>query len=44
MLDKGVPRTLGLKDIISKYVDYQQEIIIRRTQFELDKAEKEYIS
>ena len=40
MLDKGVPRTLGLKDIISKYVDYQQEIIIRRTQFELDKAEK----
>ena len=40
MLDKGVPRTLGLKDIISKYVDYQQEVIIRRTQFELDKAEK----
>lgn len=40
MLDKGVPRTLGLKDIISKYIDYQQEIIIRRTQFELDKAEK----
>ena len=40
MLDKGVPRTLGLKDIISKYVDYQQEVIIRRTQFEFDKAEK----
>ena len=40
MLDKGVPRTLGLKDIISKYVDYQQEVIIRRNQFELDKAEK----
>ena len=40
MLDKGVPRTLGLKDIISKYIDYQQEVIIRRTQFELDKAEK----
>lgn len=40
MLDKGVPRTLGLKDIISKYVDYQQEVIIRRTQYELDKAEK----
>ena len=40
MLDKQTPRTLGLKDIISKYVDYQQEIIIRRTQFELDKAEK----
>ena len=40
MLDKETPRTLGLKDIISKYVDYQQEVIIRRTQFELDKAEK----
>ncbi len=40
MLDQGVPKTLGLKDIISKYVDYQKEVIIRRTQFELDKAEK----
>ena len=40
MLDKKTPRTLGLKDIIAKYVDYQQEVIIRRTQFELDKAEK----
>ena len=40
MLDKQTPRTLGLKDIISKYVDYQQEVIIRRTQFEFDKAEK----
>ena len=40
MLDKQTPRTLGLKDIISKYIDYQQEVIIRRTQFELDKAEK----
>ena len=39
MLDKGVPKTLGLKDIISKYVDYQKEIIIRRTQFDLKKAE-----
>ena len=40
MLDNGVPKTLGLKDIISKYIDYQKEIIIRRTRFELDKAEK----
>ncbi len=39
MLDQGEPKTLGLKDIISKYVDYQKEIIIRRTQFDLDKAE-----
>ena len=39
MLDNGVPRTLGLKDIISKYIDYQKEIIIRRTRFDLNKAE-----
>ena len=40
MLDNGVPKTLGLKDIISKYIDYQKEVIIRRTRFDLDKAEK----
>ena len=40
MLDQGVPKTLGLRDIVTKYVDYQKEIIIRRTKFELDKAEK----
>ena len=40
MLDNGVPKTLGLKSIISKYIDYQKEIIYRRTKFELDKAEK----
>ena len=40
MLDQGVPKTLGLKDIISKYVDYQKEIVIRRTRFDLEKDEK----
>lgn len=40
MIDNKVPRTLGLKDIISKYINYQEEVIIRRTKFELDKAEK----
>ncbi len=40
MLDNGVPKTLGLKDIISKYVNHQKEVIIRRTQFDLNKAEK----
>ncbi len=40
MLDNGVPRTLGLKDIISKYITYQKEVIIRRVRFDLDKAEK----
>ncbi len=40
MLDQGVPKTLGLKDIIVKYIDFQKEVIIRRTQFDLDIAEK----
>ena len=40
MLDEGQPKILNLKEIISKYIDYQKIVIIRRTQFELDKAEK----
>ena len=40
MLDQGVPKTLGLKEIISKYIEYQKEVIIRRTKFDLDVAEK----
>ena len=40
MLDNGIPRTLGLKSIISKYIDFQKEVIIRRTQFDLNKAEE----
>ena len=40
MIDNGTPRTLGLKDIISKYIDHQKEVIIRRTKFDLEKDEK----
>ena len=39
MLDGLTPKTLGLKDIISKYIDFQREIIIRRTKFDLEKAQ-----
>lgn len=39
MLDQGVPRTLPLKSIISKYIDHQKEVIIRRTKFDLKKSE-----
>ena len=39
MLDGLTPRTLGLKDIISKYIDHQKEVIIRRTKFDLKKSE-----
>ncbi|URA10711.1 DNA gyrase/topoisomerase IV subunit A [Thermospira aquatica] len=34
------PRVLGLKDLLQQYIDYRRLVITRRTQFELDKAEK----
>ena len=40
MLDGLTPRTLSLKSIISKYIDFQKEVIIRRTRFDLAKDEK----
>lgn len=40
MLDGLTPKTLGIKDIIAKYIDHQKEVIIRRTRFDLAKAEK----
>ena len=40
MLDGFTPRTLSLKSIISKYIDFQKEVIIRRTRFDLAKDEK----
>ena len=40
MLDDWQPKTLGLKEIISKYIDYQKEVIIRRTKYQLAQAEK----
>lgn len=40
MLDGLTPRTLGLKSIISKYIDHQKEVIIRRTKFDLAKDER----
>lgn len=40
VLDGQTPRTLGLKDIISKYIDHQKEVVIRRTRYDLNKAEE----
>jgi len=39
MLNQGTPQILGLKSIISNYIDFQKEVIIRRTKFDLKKAE-----
>jgi len=36
----GVPRVLNLKQILMHFIDFRHEIIIRRTKFDLDKAEK----
>ncbi|WNB16950.1 DNA gyrase subunit A [Marivirga arenosa] len=39
-LVKGRPETLNLKDMIKHYVDHRHEVIVRRTQYELDEAQK----
>ncbi len=36
----GQPRILSLKDIIKNYILHQEEVVTRRTKFDLDKAEK----
>ena len=36
VLDGQTPKTLGLKDIIAKYIEHQKEVIIRRTKFDLN--------
>lgn len=37
-LVKGRPRILNIKDLISEFVDFRHEVVIRRTEFELKKA------
>jgi DNA gyrase subunit A len=37
---KGRPRTLNLKDLISEFVEFRHEVVIRRTKFELRKAQE----
>jgi DNA gyrase subunit A len=39
-LVKGRPRTLNIREMISEFVEFRHEVIIRRTQFELKEAEK----
>ncbi|MBE6138636.1 MAG: DNA gyrase subunit A [Firmicutes bacterium] len=40
MLYQGKPQIMGLKEVISNYIDFQKEVVYRRTKFDLDKAEK----
>jgi DNA gyrase subunit A len=37
---KGRPRTLNLKDLISEFVEFRHEVVVRRTKYELREAEK----
>jgi len=39
-LVENVPRTLGLRDVISHYVQHQREVVVRRTQHELRVLER----
>ncbi len=39
-LVKGRPRTLNLKQLIESFVNHRHEVVVRRTQYELDQAEK----
>ncbi|MBX7125572.1 MAG: DNA gyrase subunit A [Cyclobacteriaceae bacterium] len=36
----GRPQTLNLKDLIVHYVDHRHEVVVRRTQYDLNEAEK----
>jgi DNA gyrase subunit A len=39
-LVKGRPKTLNTKDLIHYFVEHRHDVVIRRTKFELDQAEK----
>ena len=39
-IDHGRPKTLGLKALINCYIEHRREVVIRRTKFELRKAEE----
>ncbi len=38
-IDHGRPKTLNLKEIINCYIEHRREVVLRRTRFELRKAE-----
>ena len=37
-IHEGKPKTMGLKEILTHFISFQEEIVTRRTQFDLDKA------
>ena len=41
VIDGGEPKIMNLPEILDRYIDFQKEVIIKRTQFDLDKALRE---
>ena len=41
VIDGGEPKTLSLPQILDRYIDFQKEVIVNRTKFDLDKAQRE---
>jgi len=39
-LVNGIPKVLNVKELIENYVEFRHEVVVRRTKFELDNAEK----
>ncbi|MDH7503944.1 MAG: DNA gyrase subunit A, partial [Verrucomicrobiota bacterium] len=39
-IDHGRPKTLNLKELINCYIEHRREVVLRRTRFELRKAEE----
>jgi DNA gyrase subunit A len=39
-IDRGRPKTLGLKELINCYIEHRREVVLRRTRFQLKKAEE----
>ena len=39
-IDHGKPKTLSLKDALNCYIEHRREVIVRRTRYELEKAER----
>jgi DNA gyrase subunit A len=37
-LNRGRPQQMGLRDMVTAFVDFREEVVIRRTKFELSKA------
>ena len=38
-LDKGAPKVMNLKELLERFIEHRHEVIVRRTQFDLDAAQ-----